>query len=430
METKIHRFPPGLRGLGGQYIVPMVVAIGPYHRGSPRLQEMAKVKHAAAHYFIDAASTISTYDYHKIYDEFFPVAVNARSTYTSDVVAGIEDADFVDMMFRDACFLLQYMLCMSSSLGCREYFDVNPSLRRFFFSNRACIDNDVMLLENQLPWMVLDALRKFSPVKIEDFIAEMGNKFQIRQDLKPESFVLDPEIYTPPHLLGLLRFYKLGRRKAPKPHVPDYGPENKTEAAHGLLKQISVSNAIELAEIGVRLKPSKTADFMDIGMKKGAFLENLFSGKLFLGNLFFVPLSLDSTKACWLVNMAAFEVCTVSRFKEDVQKTAVCSYIALLAMLMDRDEDVLRLRSKHLVHGNHTNKEMLDFFKSLAKHLPDNGYKFSCIMADIEVYKAYKLNRWIWIRVYKFWYKHGKTVAVVISILGAIAGILKVILSI
>lgn len=409
METKIHRFPPGLRGLGDQYVVPMVLAIGPYHRDLPRLQEMAMVKHVATHYFIHDASREATYE--EIYDEFFPVAAKARSSYARGAVAGIQEAEFVDMMFHDACFLLQYMQCMLSSVeSSEEKFDVDPSLRRFFFSNRACIDNDVMLLENQLPWTVLHALSKFSHVKIEDFVALMGKRFQISEDLdKVESFVLDPEIYYTPHLLGLLRVYKTSLRSVRKQAI-----RAPYQADRLVSETISASM---LARNGIKLRPSEATEFYKMEVRKGFLFDEFFIS----------PLSVDGTTASWLVNMVAYEVCTASRFVESDERTAVSSYLALLAMLMKEEGDVHLMRAKGFLRGELTDKKMLGFFNVIAEQVSP-GIGYFQVLASIEASKRRRL-RWMQNTAYKFVSDNYKTIAAVFSIIGVLVGIFKALFS-
>ena len=39
------------------------------------------------------------------------------------------------------------------------------------------IERDIFLLENQIPWLVLDALAEFMFVDVRGFVAGMGDKF-------------------------------------------------------------------------------------------------------------------------------------------------------------------------------------------------------------------------------------------------------------
>ena len=270
--------------------------------------------------------------------------------------------------------------------------------------------------------MVIQTLSYFMEVPVEEFIAKMGRTLQVaRKEKEGDSFVLDG--YTPPHLLGLLRLYKTGRNII----VP-----NNQDQRFSLINCCSYNNsgvppavgsrpmsktisAIELAEIGIKLTASRTTKFMDMGFKR----------KLFSSEISLAPLLLDEIRSCWLVNLAAFELCTGTASRNETENQAVCSYLAVLAMLMDREEDVHKLRSKRLVQGELTNKETLDFFKSLIKRI-SGGPLYIHIMEEIEDYKR---KRWMWIKVHAFFYKNYKTIAAVLSIVGVLVGMFKALFS-
>ena len=159
VEMKIHRYPAIIRALGDQYTVPTIVAIGPYHHYQEHLKQAEKVKHVAAYHCIRESGC----SVQEMYDAVVSVADDARRLYDKGVMAGISDDDFLPMMFYDACFLVQYMLsCIPSHIS-----EMDPSLSGFFGSNENDIDHDVMLLDNQLPWLVVKAILRFRPVPLE-----------------------------------------------------------------------------------------------------------------------------------------------------------------------------------------------------------------------------------------------------------------------
>jgi hypothetical protein len=150
--TKIHRFPRGLQGIGGdnnRYIVPSVVAIGPYHHGfTPynnyaweHLQKMEEVKLAAAYRLCrDTGRSTPMEAYKKI----LSIVGDFRGCYDAEdpMVSRRSDADFAAMMFLDGCFLLQYMVGGGDE----------PMLKnRMTLSTGLSIQRDIFLLENQIP---------------------------------------------------------------------------------------------------------------------------------------------------------------------------------------------------------------------------------------------------------------------------------------
>ncbi|KAF8665867.1 hypothetical protein HU200_053948 [Digitaria exilis] len=319
-------------------------------------------------------------------------------------MAGIGDHDFLPMMFYDACFLVQYMLWCTPGIS-----ETEGSLRSFFDFNRKVLRHDLMMLENQLPWLVVETVMRFRPVQLVDFIADWRDYLQDRKILEEKHVVLD-DSYDPPHLLGLLRFYMVGTSNT-KVH-------NRAKLE---LNSISVSvSAIELAEIGITLTAKEeTRELIHMGISK----KGILSAKLSLA-----PLSLDDERASFHINMAALELCTTSNFQEaGDEDSAVCSYLLLLSMLVHREEDVQELRKKHLLQGGAglINKEALGFFTSL-QSLPLRGLCYGCVMVEIE---RYRLERRMRIMVHTFLYRNKRTILGAFSVIGVLVSILGTLMS-
>jgi hypothetical protein len=426
VDTKIHRFPRGLHGIGGdshRYIVPSVVAIGPYHHGSPHLQKMEEVKFAAAYHLCKHSGRSTSME---VYEKILSVVGDARGCYDADdpSVAGLSDADFATMMFLDGCFLLQYMVGGGDE----------PVLQnRMTLSTGLSIQRDIFLLENQIPWVVLQVLREFMPVDVRRFVAGMQEKFHpgkakekdrwwmhwgsttstpMPPDEKKEgsagrgvSIGSDADDYTPPHLLGLLWYTQVGSMPA---HVKNY---------RGFVSSLKSSSAVELAEIGVKLTPSKEPWFGDMTFRRC----HLFGGELSLS-----PVFLNDITAFWLVNIAALEASTSGASPESDGYT-VSSYLSVLAMLMDREEDVQKLRAKTLLYSTFSDKQALGFFKGLARHLRFGDRYF----ATLEAIYSYRRHCSVLIFFHRHLYNGYKamTIATLFSIVGVLVGIFKTMLS-
>ncbi|KAF8725747.1 hypothetical protein HU200_020299 [Digitaria exilis] len=325
------------KALGDWCTVPKVVAIGPYHRyDGEHLKQAEEVKLVAVWHCMEKAGL----EFRELYHAVVPVVaeIDARGLYDKDVMAGITEDAFLSMMFYCACFLVMYMV-KKSGLPC------NAELYDFFESTADSIAHDIMLLENQIPWPVVDVVMdklKCFPLQ-KKFIARW--KESCLQDRAGDEWhrVVWDEGYQPPHLLGLLRFYMVG----------------------GISSSSGDFALSELPDMGLARK------------------------WIILAKLSMPPLSLNDLRASQLVNMAALELCTTPNFFDDaagIEDSAVCSYLLLLRMLMHREADVHELRKKGILQGaGLTDNQTLDLFTSL--HSLRQGRCYAHVMVQIAAYK-------------------------------------------
>ncbi|KAM0919285.1 hypothetical protein ACQ4PT_008223 [Festuca glaucescens] len=157
--------------------------------------------------------------------------------------------------------------------------------------------------------------------------------------------------------------------------------------------------------------------------EKTGFADTSIQKRRIFGELSLKPLFLNDITACWFVNMEAFEACASTRYPND--GFVISSYLSLLAMLMDKEEDVHELRAKHLLKSFLSNREMVDFFKGLARHL-HLGHRYFVLHSKIHDYKR---ERPVRIAIHRFVYNNFKAIVAFLSIASVLVGIFKTLMS-
>ncbi|KAK3137743.1 hypothetical protein QOZ80_5BG0456590 [Eleusine coracana subsp. coracana] len=131
---------------------------------------------------------------------------------------------------------------------------------------------------------------------------------------------------------------------------------------------------------------------------------------------------LSDMTACWLINinMAA---CLGAM---EADNFAVSSYVSVVALLMNREEDVQELHTKGIVHSAFSNEETLTLFKWAARHMRV-GHSY---YQGFERLNEYRNQRYVWIAIHRFFYNNFKTIAAILSVAGVLAGLFRAILSV
>ncbi|XP_061993931.1 UPF0481 protein At3g47200-like [Rosa rugosa] len=351
-KPKIQRVPHMLRDHVNfeEKYEPRVIAIGPLHHGEARYEAGEKFKSELTEKFIGDSGCQGEL-MHKIIEDNIN---ELRDYYDWAATESYTDKALADLLFLDGCATLQFI-----------YSFINNELASFRIPREqvASAEQDLFLVENQLPYMVLRLLMCQSveeyqlKTAVDDFVwvnvMVAGGKRKRRRQL--EYLVINME--EPTHLLELLRTEMLGppkfdaRKKLPRYRRP-------------LFRNIG-----ELKAGGIQLKPSKTSTLRDISFTRGpvAFL-----------NL--PPIVLDDSMERILLNLKAFEMCP--HFQNE---SGVTSYICFMHSLINDADDVKQLRSAGVLYNRLGSDEAVaQYFNQIGTDLMPNSDAYSNVRAKIE----------------------------------------------
>ena len=135
-----------------KYCEPIVVSLGPIHHGKPKYQLTEAYKLMLADKFIGKTGRTDEELYGIIEDNIKEL----REYYDEKVTQKYSDEDLAWMLFVDGCATLQFIdLVAHENIEKVKIFKIKNDLVAF-------MQQDLFLLENQLPYQLLDYLMKIN----------------------------------------------------------------------------------------------------------------------------------------------------------------------------------------------------------------------------------------------------------------------------
>nr|XP_023925758.1 UPF0481 protein At3g47200-like [Quercus suber] len=338
-----------------KYCEPRVVSLGPIHHGKSAYQLTEEYKLMLADKFIEKTGRTGE----ELYGIIEYNIKQLRGYYDEKVTQKYSDEDLAWMLFVDGCATLQFIDLVA-----------HEKVKDFKIKNDqvAFVAQDLFLLENQLPYQLLNYLMENTQN------SEGGNslKMSIQSFINTHS-MLDEDTKPPSdenaiHLLDLLRKRLLGTTGKEEHNSKDWH---------------SFRNVQELREVGIHLKPKKSSHLGEIDFKR---VWNFYPGILSMPQI-----TVDDSTGPKFFNLIAYEMCP--DFENDF---GITSYISFLDSLIDDPKDVIDLRNADILRNLlGSDEEVALVFNEIGTDLVPNPDIYRNVRVQIQQY--YKMQSMTWI---------------------------------
>ncbi|CAB4289910.1 unnamed protein product [Prunus armeniaca] len=350
-----------------KYYEPIVAPLGPFHHArKPQYEYAEKIKLKLAANFVKDSKQNDADLLKKVEDNINEL----RKCYDEEATKEYDDEFLAWMLFVDGCSTLEFIY---------KYDELeNFQIKR---DQVAFVEHDIFLLENQLPYQLLQLLMSSSQIhkelkeSIDEFVgrnspaaAPADQKRQNSEEEEQRSQPGQDVEAEPTHLLELLRTTMLR------------SPNNESEIKEGTQRSHSFRNVQELQASGIHFKPSE-----------GNSLRSIYFGSYhrFHGILHLPQIKVDDSTRPKFMNLIAYEMCP--DFHNDF---GVTSYICFLDSLIDQPDDVKHLRKKLILRnflGN--DEEVAQLFNEIGTDLVPNNNIYSFVKDKVEKHYSNWGNR-------------------------------------
>lgn len=351
----IWRVPNNLLAVNKDAYGPHIISIGPLHHGEQSVVAMEVHK---LHYMLSLLAR--TPDRAKSLDECGKAILrfdkHIRACY-AEPIDKYRENDLAKMLLVDGCFILELFLRFSmADLRLQD----DPVFNTTWMV--LTLRRDLALLENQIPFFVLEWLFKLTvkPSAIGQSLPslpELAFDF-FKQALYIDKETLDVSRRTVPHLLGLIH--------------NSYRPYSSRPNPRGRGGWEFINCASVLHETGIEFERDATTNPFDLKFEKGVFT--------------IPPLRIHDSTISLFQNLIAYE----QRFHGSQQY--ITSYFLLMDRLIDTPGDVELLVQRRILENDFGGWEDVSaFFNSICKQIVLQDFYYARLCEDVNEY--YK-TRW------------------------------------
>ncbi|KAL0012993.1 hypothetical protein SO802_000062 [Lithocarpus litseifolius] len=331
LERCIYRVPNYLCKSKEEHYTPQFISIGPFHHGNDKLKTMEQCKLRYLKYFIQRIEKLQI-SLENLVSTIKEHEESIRYCYAETIQLSSED--FVEIILVDAIFILELFWRYRFNDWASE--DSSAFLEPWLAT---AIRFDLILLENQLPFFILEKLfdRAFASQSKPPKSSIQDMTFDYFQFYNTQNIPYRPHLKMK-HFLDLLRTFWLPLEKLPERDTHD----------DEVVKH--VYSATQLHDAGLKFRKGSSSCLFDINFKKGVLEMPL--------------LTLDNKSETLYRNLLALEQCHYS------DKAYITDYFILLGFLVTTDNDVKLLVRKGLMAnllGN--NDEARDLVKNLCTNI-------------------------------------------------------------
>ncbi|KAJ4729435.1 hypothetical protein OWV82_002216 [Melia azedarach] len=387
LNASIFRTPKILFRHNERAYLPNAFSFGPFHHADEQLKLTHRIKWKYVQGFLRRSPNPAA-KWRQLTDAIRSVKGAARECYAGSIEFGEEE--FLEILVVDGCFIVELFRKDSGLVG-KDQDDP--------IFNMSCLlqylNHDLILLENQIPWLVLERL--FSLTKVSEQQESLikltldffGNIFSsTKPDIKLDKFN-DLDIK---HILDLLRHSLL---------LP---LEREKQLCDKNLGWEPFPCATKIHEAGIKLRKRKSDSILDIQFTEGV--------------LEIPSLLIQETTETIFRNLISFEQCCPN------YPPIVTSYAKLMDNLIDTNKDVDILCDKNVIDNWLNPEDVTQFFNKLYNDAYVKKFYYSDLCEEVTNHRKLCWPRW------RFFYMHnyfGTPWAIVSQVVGTILLILAIV---